>query len=65
MSISKFELSKSENNILFVPKGYASGFINKSNNSELLVFSTSTLENSVNDDYRFENDYFKNAEWKF
>ncbi len=44
--------------------GFANGFINLEPNSELMIFSTSTLEESKNDDYRYDKDHFENCNWE-
>ena len=59
----QFNLDSKNNNILFIPEGYANGFVNLENNSELLVFSSVTLQESIEDDFRFDKNYFINAEW--
>ena len=61
--IISYSLSRKDNSMLVIPKGYANGFINLESNSELLVFSSSSLEESLKDDYRFDKDYFKNCKW--
>ena len=57
-------ISQVDNSILIIPKGYANGFINLDSNSELLVFSSSSLEESLEDDYRFDESYFFNCDWR-
>ena len=61
--VISYRLSKRNNSILVIPKGYANGFINTEKNSELLVFSSASLEESLKDDYRFDKNYFKNSKW--
>lgn len=48
--------------ILSVPNGYASGFKATKEDSSLMVFSDSSLEDSTNDDFRFPLDQWE-AEW--
>ncbi|WGQ07511.1 hypothetical protein QG516_13135 [Pedobacter gandavensis] len=56
----EFNISSDENHILFVPGGYASGFHSTIPNSKLMVFSNSSVEESIKDDYRFNKDlWFK------
>lgn len=52
--ISKFVLSSKDPKILFIPKGYANGFMNLEQNTIILFFSTSTIEESKGDDIRFD-----------
>ena len=56
--IYKTVLSESGAKSLFIPKGYANGFMNLSADAVLLVFSSSTLEESKDDDFRFNFDYW-------
>jgi dTDP-4-dehydrorhamnose 3,5-epimerase len=44
---------------LFVPAGYANGIFTLSKDAEVLVFSSSSLEDSVADDFRFPLDTWK------
>jgi dTDP-4-dehydrorhamnose 3,5-epimerase len=43
---------------MFVPAGYANGFMTLTDDAQILVFSSTTLEESQGDDYRFEYDYW-------
>jgi dTDP-4-dehydrorhamnose 3,5-epimerase len=43
---------------LFVPAGYANGFKTLTSDATILVFSSTTLEESQGDDYRFDYDYW-------
>jgi dTDP-4-dehydrorhamnose 3,5-epimerase len=54
--IKKFVLTDKKPTILYIPKNYANGFITLEENTDLLFFSTSTLEESLNDDIRFPYD---------
>ena len=58
LPISKHILSSNKPQILFIPAGYANGFMTLSQNSKLIFFSTSTLEESKGDDYRFDSKYW-------
>ena len=51
--IQKFVLSEYDPKILYIPAGYANGFKTLTDNTQLIFFSTSTLEESKNDDIRF------------
>lgn len=48
----KFILSARQPKILFIPKGYANGFKTLEENTKVMFFSTSTIQESLNDDYR-------------
>lgn len=54
----KFVLSEYEPSILHIPAGYANGFKTLMPNTTLLFFSSATIEESVQDDYRFYARYW-------
>lgn len=60
--IFNFFLDNSDSNFVHIPKGYANGSMSLTENSELLIFSTSTLKESLKDDIRYEYDYWN--PWK-
>lgn len=56
--VTTFVLDSSKAEILKVPSGYANGFMNLTEDAELLIFSDKTLEESENDDFRYPFDYW-------
>lgn len=58
LNIETFELKGSQSQVLHVPPGYASGFKALEKNSSIMVFSDFTVEESTNDDFRFEKNYW-------
>jgi dTDP-4-dehydrorhamnose 3,5-epimerase len=56
--IYKWVLSDQKPEIVFIPKGYANGSMNFSIDTKILVFSSSTLQQSASDDYRYPFDYW-------
>tara|TARA_R100000773_G_C4184429_1_gene92800 strand:+ start:46 stop:468 length:423 start_codon:yes stop_codon:yes gene_type:complete len=54
--IHKFTLSSQKPCILCVPEGYANGFKTLEQDTIIMFFSSSTLEESHGDDYRFDWD---------
>lgn len=50
-----FDLDAGENEVLHIPGGYASGIIALKRDSKIIVFSDLSVEESANDDYRFES----------
>jgi len=50
-------LSSEKPQIIFIPKGYANGTMTLSKNTKILVFSSSSLEESKSDDYRYSWDH--------
>jgi dTDP-4-dehydrorhamnose 3,5-epimerase-like enzyme len=53
--VLKFVLSDKSPKILWIPPGYYNGFKSLEENTKILFFSTSTLEESVGDDIREEH----------
>lgn len=62
--LNRFVLSSRKPTILFIPAGYANGFKALENNTKIIFFSTSTLEESKGDDYRFAYDYWGKEIWQ-
>ena len=56
--IAKSVISETNSNSLFIPAGFANGYMNLSADAILLVYSSTSLEESKGDDYRFEFDYW-------
>lgn len=62
-AVQRFVLSAKKPSILHIPAGYANGFKALEENTVLIVFSTSSLEESKGDDYRFPHDYWGDGVW--
>jgi len=60
--VNKFVLSDTSPKVLFIPSGYANGFKSLEQGTIITFYSTSTLEESKGDDYRF--DYETLNVWK-
>tara|TARA_B100000795_G_C22445245_1_gene303535 strand:- start:47 stop:484 length:438 start_codon:yes stop_codon:yes gene_type:complete len=60
--IHNFFLNESNSNFVHVPKGFANGSMSLEENSELLIFSTSSIKESLNDDIRYDSEYWN--PWK-
>lgn len=56
--IFTYYLNQSNNDFVYIPKGFANGSMSLEDNSELLIFSTSTVQDSLKDDYRFSSKYW-------
>jgi dTDP-4-dehydrorhamnose 3,5-epimerase len=52
----KFVLSAKKPTVLFIPSGYGNGFMNLEEGTNILFFSTKTLDESLGDDIRFPFD---------
>ena len=53
-----FVLSDKSPKILFIPAGYANGIKSLEENTNIIIFSTTTLDGSLNDDFRFPFDHW-------
>lgn len=62
LKIRKYILSSKKPSVLFIPAGFANGFMGLTEDVKLLFFSTSTLKESLGDDIRYDA-YCWNA-WK-
>lgn len=58
VEIKRVVLSATNTSALFIPAGFANGFKTLTPDALILVLSTTTLDESLNDDYRFEYDYW-------
>ena len=56
--IYSFILNCSDSGFVHIPKGFANGSMSLEENSELLIFSTSTLKESLKDDIRYDPKYW-------
>lgn len=62
--VERFVLSARKPNVIFIPAGYANGFRPLENGTKIIYLSTSTLEESKGDDYRFPADYWGEKVWQ-
>jgi dTDP-4-dehydrorhamnose 3,5-epimerase len=53
--VHRFVLSVDKPAVLEIPAGFANGFMSLTEDAALMFFSTSTVEDSMNDDYRFDS----------
>jgi len=58
LKIEKYILNEKKPKLLFIPGGYAHGYKTLLRDTRLIVFSTSTLSQSIKDDYRFDAYYW-------
>ncbi len=59
-----FNITERGNNIIKIPPQAFHGFVSLTNDSELLIISNSTFEESKNDDYRMPFDLLGKDIWK-
>ena len=53
--VDRFVLSAQKPSVLFIPAGYANGFMSLTEDATLMFFSPSTLEESHGDDIRYDS----------
>ena len=58
LPVLRFVLSAHKPSVLYIPTGYANGFMSLTGDAMLMFFSTSTLEQSKGDDIRFPARYW-------
>jgi len=63
--VETFVLSDASTDVLFIPGGHANGFKTLRDNTIVQFFSTSSLDESASDDFRFDADYWPIWEEKF
>jgi len=58
LSVERYVLSSKKPQVLYIPPGYANGFMSLTSDLKLMYFSTSTLEESAADDIRYDARYW-------
>jgi len=58
LSVGKYVISSKKPQVLYIPPGYANGFMSLTPDMRLIFFSTAILEESANDDIRFDAQYW-------
>ena len=56
--VHRYVLSVQKPAVLYIPAGYANGFMSLTTDNKLIFFSTVTLEESRNDDVRYDARYW-------
>lgn len=64
-AVYTFNLSQNKPSVLYIPKGFANGFMNTEPDTNLIFFSDKSLDESKNDDYRYEYNYWDPWKVKF
>lgn len=62
--VERFVLKAGNPQIIHIPPSYANGFKTLEANTEVIFFSTSTLKESKEDDFRFPPDYWGKKVWE-
>ena len=63
-SWKEYTLLDSVPKVLYCPAGYYNGFVSLTDDSLLITFSTSTMDDSRNDDFRIDYDVLGKDVWK-
>ena len=58
VEVKRVVLSSKKPSLYYIPAGYANGFMSLTEDTKLIIFSTSMLEESKGDDIRFEARYW-------
>jgi len=56
--VHRFVLSEKKPGILYIPAGYANGFMSLTEDARLVFFSTRTLTEALEDDIRYDSRYW-------
>jgi dTDP-4-dehydrorhamnose 3,5-epimerase len=56
--VTKKVISARKPSVLYIPAGYCNGFMSLTSDAKLMFFSTSSVEQSLGDDIRFESRYW-------
>jgi dTDP-4-dehydrorhamnose 3,5-epimerase len=56
--VHRFTLSAQKPSVLYIPPGYANGFMSLTPDCKIMFLSTSTLEESLRDDVRYDARYW-------
>lgn len=56
--VHRYVLSSTKPGVLYVPAGYANGFMSLTDNAILAFFSSATLDESQEDDVRYDSRYW-------
>jgi len=58
LQVHRYVLTAKKPTVLFIPNGYANGFLTLTEDAKLIFFSSATLQESIDDDFRFKADYW-------
>ncbi len=57
-TVNRYVLSEKTPKLLYIPAGYGNGFMSLTKDTQLIFFSTSTLDESQGDDFRYDSRYW-------
>lgn len=58
LPVARYVLSDKQPSLLYIPPGYANGSMSLEEDTRIMVFSTSSLEESKGDDFRYHGRYW-------
>lgn len=58
LHVDRFVVSAHRPSVLYIPPGHANGFMSLTSDLKLIFFSSSTLEESQSDDFRFDSRFW-------
>jgi dTDP-4-dehydrorhamnose 3,5-epimerase-like enzyme len=58
VKVHRYVLSAKKPTVLYIPPGYANGFMSLTSDTQLIFFSTSTIEEAKADDVRYDARYW-------
>lgn len=61
--VERFILSSQKPSVLYIPLAHANGFKSLTDDTKIIFFSTSTVDESKGDDYRFPHNYWGENIW--
>ena len=56
--VHRFVLSAHKPSVLFIPAGYANGAMNLTHDTNIVFFSTATMEEAKDDDFRYASHHW-------
>jgi dTDP-4-dehydrorhamnose 3,5-epimerase len=57
-TVSRYVLTSQKPSVLYIPAGHANGLMSLTDDTIIVVFSTATVEESRNDDFRYDARYW-------
>lgn len=58
LAVERYVISEKRPQVVYIPPGYANGFMSLTEDLKLVFYSTSTLEESSGDDFRYDARYW-------
>jgi len=62
--VERFVLSEKKPAVLYIPAGFANGFMSLTKDAQIMFFSTSTLDDRLGDDFRYDARHWTFGRWK-